>query len=157
MSGSSELADASRRCDYLGANQLFGDQGADVLDATDGIIAADSTASIADYDTADTLNGGAGDDTLIGVDGDTLIGGRGNYNFTVIRDFTRVQVAVQVVNFDVSEDVLTVSQNTSMDVIVFTFDTAQNSNRCRGRSGSFLHGLDAADIPNIPVAFTPSA
>ena len=136
MSGSSELADASRRCDYLGANQLFGDQGADVLDATDGIIAADSTASIADYDTADTLNGGAGDDTLIGVDGDTLIGGRGTYNFTVIRDFTRVQVAVQVVNFDVSEDALTVSQNTSTDVIVFTFDTAQNSNRCRASSGS---------------------
>jgi len=94
---------------------------------------------------------------LIGDVGDTVIGGRGTDNFTVIRDFTRVQVAVQVFSFDVSEDILTASQNTSTDVIVFTFDTAQNSNRCRGRSGSFLHGLDAADIPNIPVAFTPSA
>ena len=122
--------------DHLGANQLFGDQGADVLDATDGIIAADSTASIADYDTADTLNGGAGADTLIGDDGDTLIGGRGTDNFTAIRDFTRVQAAVQVVDFDVSEDILTVSQNTSTDVIVFTFDTAQNGNRCRASSGS---------------------
>jgi hypothetical protein len=55
---------------------LFGDQGADVLDATDGIIAADLTASLADYDTADTLNGGADDDTLIGDDGDTRIGGK---------------------------------------------------------------------------------
>ena len=81
---------------------MFGDQGADVLDATDGIIAADSTASIADYDTSDTLNGGASDDTLIGDEGDTLIGGRGTDNFTVIRDFTRVQVAVQVFNFDVN-------------------------------------------------------
>jgi Ca2+-binding RTX toxin-like protein len=122
--------------DHLGANQLFGDQGADVLDGTDGIIAADSTASIADYDTADTLNNGAGADTLIRDDGDTLIGGRGTDNFTAIRDFTRVQAAVQVVDFDVSEDVLTVSQNTSTDVIEFTFDTAQNGNRCRASSSS---------------------
>ena len=76
--------------DHLGANQLFGDQGADVLDGTDGIIAADSTASIADYDTTDKLNSGAGADTLIGDDGLTLSGGRGTDNFTAIRDFTRV-------------------------------------------------------------------
>ena len=80
--------------DHLGANQLFGDQGPDVLDGTDGIIAADSTASIADYDTADMLNSGAGADILIGDDGDTLIGERGTDNFTAIRDFTRVQAAV---------------------------------------------------------------
>jgi hypothetical protein len=115
---------------------LFGDQDADVLGATDGLIAVDATASIADYETADTLNGGAGDDTLVGDDGDTLIGGRGANNFIAIRDFTRVQAAVQVVNFDVSEDVLTVSQNTSTDVNLFTFNTAQNSNRCRASSGS---------------------
>jgi hypothetical protein len=74
---------------------------------------------------------GSSDDTA-----DTLIGGRGTDNFTAIRDFTRVQVAVQVVNFDVRADILTVSQNTSTDVIVFTFDTAQNRNRCRASSGS---------------------
>ena len=43
----------------------------------------------ADYDTSDALNGGASDDTLIGDEGDTLIGGRGTDNFTVIRGFTR--------------------------------------------------------------------
>ena len=106
MSGSSELADASRRCDYLGANQLFGDQGADVLDATDGIVAADPTASITNIGTTDTLNGDAGADTLIADDGVTMIGGTGTDNFTAIRNSTLVQAAVQVVDFDVSEDVL---------------------------------------------------
>ncbi|MDB4198279.1 hypothetical protein N9777_08480 [Ascidiaceihabitans sp.] len=141
VSGSSELADASQMLgddvirggagcdeivDHLGANQLSGDQVSDVLDATDGIVAADPTASIADFGTADTLNAGAGADTLMGDDGDTMIGGRGTDNFTAIRDFTRVQAAVQIVDFDVSEDVLSVSQNTLMDVIEFTFDAAQN-------------------------------
>ncbi len=174
VSGSSELADASQMLgddvirggagfdeivDHVGANQLFGDQGADVLDATDGIVAADPTASIADFGTAYTLNGGAGADTLIGDDGDTMIGGTGTDNFTAIRDFTRVQAAVQVVDFDVSEDVLTVSQNTPTDVIVFTFDAAQNGvvATVAGQAVAVLQGLDAADIPNIWAAFVPDA
>ena len=174
VSGSSELADASQMLgddvirggagfdeivDHLGANQLFGDQGADVLDATDGIVAADPTASIADFGTADTLNAGAGADTLIGDDGDTMIGGTGTDNFTAIRDFTRVQAAVQVVDFDVSEDVLTVSQNTPTDVIEFTFDAAQNGvvATVAGQAVAVLQGLDAADIPNISAAFVPDA
>jgi len=174
VSGSSELADASQMLgddvirggagfdeivDHLGANQLFGDQGADVLDATDGIVAADPTASIADFGTADTLNAGAGADTLIGDDDDTMIGGTGTDNFTAIRDFTRVQAAVQVVDFDVSEDVLTVSQNTPTDVIEFTFDAAQNGvvATVAGQAVAVLQGLDAADIPNISAAFVPDA
>jgi hypothetical protein len=102
------------------------------------------------------LNSGAGADTLIGDDGDTLIGVRGTDNFTAIHDFSRVQAAVQVVDFDVSEDALTVSQNTSTDVIEFTFDTAQNGNRCRASSSSSKR-ISAADIPNISVAFVPGA
>ena len=132
--------------DHLGANQLFGDQGADVLDATGGIVAADPTASIADFGTADTLNGGAGTDTFIGDDGDTMVGGTGTDNFTAICDLTRVQAAVQIVDFDVSEDVLTVSQNTLTDAIVFTFDAAQNGvvATVAVQAVAVLQGSDAA-------------
>ena len=49
-----------------------------------------------------------GADTLIGDDGDKMIGGTGTDNFTAIRDFTRVQAAVQIVDFKVSEDILSV-------------------------------------------------
>ena len=105
------------------------------------------------------FNSGAGADILIGDDGDTMIGGTGTDNFTAIRDFTRVQAAVQVVDFDVSEDVLTVSQNTPTDVIVFTFDAAQNGVvvTVAGQAVAVLQGLDAADIPNISAAFVPGA
>jgi hypothetical protein len=43
---------------------------------------------------------------LIADDGVTMIGGTGTDNFTAIRNSTLVQAAVQVVDFDVSEDVL---------------------------------------------------
>ena len=57
----------------------MGDDGNDTLVAIDGNNAVDRSVSKGDIRTTDTLDGGAGNDFLIGIDGETLIGGTGNH------------------------------------------------------------------------------
>jgi Ca2+-binding RTX toxin-like protein len=58
-----------------GRDALFGGSGNDVLNARDSGV-----------DTADTLRGGTGEDTLIGDDGDQLLGEGGEDDFIITSD-----------------------------------------------------------------------
>ena len=75
--------------DNFGLKQVMGDDGNATLVAVDGNNAVDQSVSEADVGTTDTLDGGAGNDFLIGVDGDILIGGKGNDEFGVDAGFSR--------------------------------------------------------------------
>ena len=53
--------------DNFGLSQVMGDDGNDTLVAVDGNNAVDQSVSVADVGTTDTLDGGAGNDFLIGA------------------------------------------------------------------------------------------
>ena len=105
----------------------MGDDGNDTLVAVDGNNAVDQSVSEADVGTTDTLDGGAGNDFLIGVDGDILLGGTGNDEFGVDADFSRDQAVVEIKDFAVTDDVLSVFRNAAMndEEISFAFDAAR--------------------------------
>jgi len=105
----------------------MGDDGNDTLVAVDGNNAVDQSVSEADVGTTDTLDGGAGNDFLIGVDGDILLGGTGNDEFGVDADFSRDQAVVEIKDFAVTDDVLSVFRNPAMsdEEIWFAFDAAR--------------------------------
>lgn len=112
--------------DNFGSNQLFGDQGDDVLDGTDGHSDVELNVSVAEYCLTDTLSGGAGNDTLIGDDSEVMTGGDGNDEFAVARDFAREQVAAQIVDFNVAEDALKIDGTASSSTsIAYAFDSTQ--------------------------------
>ena len=131
--------------DNFGSNQLFGDQGDDVLDGTDGHSDVELNVSVAEYCLTDTLSGGAGNDTLIGDDSEVMTGGDGNDEFAVARDFAREQVAAQIVDFNVAEDALKIDGTAlSSTSIAYAFDSAQRGSSTR---------IGRADIPAITATF----
>ena len=115
------------------------DVGNDTLVAVDGNNAVDQSISEADFDTTDTLDGGTGNDFLRGNDGDILIGGKGVDDFGVIAYLSRDQAVVEIKDFAVTDDVLSVFSNaaTSDEEISFAFDAARGGviasciRRCR--------------------------
>ena len=114
--------------DNFGSNQLFGDQGDDVLDGTDGHSDVEINVSVAEseYGSTDTLSGGAGNDTLIGDDGEVMTSGDGSDEFAVARDFAREQVAAQIVDFNVVEDASKIDGTASSSTsIAYAFDSTQ--------------------------------
>lgn len=113
--------------DNFGSNFLLGDSGNNTILAVDGHSAADVSVNEADFGTVDTLEGGAGDDRLIGDDGDVMIGGTGADEFVVETDIVRDQAVAQITDFDVEEDVLTLYSNAqTSEGIIFTFDEARS-------------------------------
>jgi Ca2+-binding RTX toxin-like protein len=72
----------------------MGDDVSNTLVAVDGNNAVDQSVSEADVGTTDTLDGGAGNNFLIGVDGDILLVGTGNDEFGLDADFSKDQVVV---------------------------------------------------------------
>ena len=97
--------------DNFGSNQLMGDVGNDTLVAVDGNNPAYQSVSEADFGTTDTLEGGAGNDFLVGDDGDILICGTGNDEFGVDVDFSRDQAVAEIKDFAFTDDVLSVFSN----------------------------------------------
>jgi Ca2+-binding RTX toxin-like protein len=144
--------------DSFGSNTLLGDQGNDTLRAYDGEDGEDQSIIDADFGSADTLNGGQGNDLLLGDAGDIFTGGEGSDRFGVGVDLARDQNAVVITDFDVDDDVLTVYGNPedeADEVISFTFVESQNvvvATLARTEI-AVLEGLNAADIPNIDVTF----
>mgnify|MGYP006073380447 FL=1 len=139
--------------DNFGSNQLFGDQGDDVLDGTDGHSDVELNVSVAEYCLTDTLSGGAGNDTLIGDDSEVMTGGDGNDEFAVARDFAREQVAAQIVDFNVAEDALKIDGTAlSSTSIAYAFDSVQGGviASVAGEEVAVLQGLVALIFQQLP-------
>ncbi len=85
--------------DYSGANTLDGGDGNDAISATDNQLEGWETADHA----SDEVSGGAGNDLLIGDDGDTLTGGAGSDLIVSLHERDDAE-AVTVSDFDGSED-----------------------------------------------------
>lgn len=85
--------------DYSGTNVLDGGDGNDAISATDNQLDGWETAAHA----ADAVAGGAGDDLLIGDDGDTLTGGAGNDLLVTIHERADGE-PVTVSDFNGTED-----------------------------------------------------
>jgi len=107
----------------FGSNFLLGDSVDGTILAVDGHSAADASVNEADFETVDTLEGGAGDDRLIGDDGDVMTGGTGADEFVVETDIVWDQAVAQITDFDIKEDVLTLYKNAqTSEGIIFKFD-----------------------------------
>ena len=137
--------------DLRGSNQLFGDTGGDAL------VALDRQGSNA----PDTLDGGFGPDTLIGDDGDVMIGGAGRDTFVVEHIVAEAQEVVRIEDFDPDFDLLDVfidGPNPDDNIVEFDFDpeTALVRAWVAGQQVAVLAGLTAADIPRIESTLTLS-
>ncbi len=140
--------------DVSGSNTMFGDVGDDALLAIDGLRFDESYDPKGDFGSADTLNGGVGNDVLTGDDGDEMTGGTGDDDFVVVTDTARVQDTVQITDFDTQDDVLTLFSNGGMDQsVTFRFDSTSGGvvARVEDEDLAVLQGLVAADIPDIQV------
>ena len=85
--------------DYSGTNTLEGGDGNDALSATDNQLEGWETAA----QTSDQIAGGAGNDLVIGDDGDTLAGGSGNDLIVSVHERDDAE-AISFSDFDGSED-----------------------------------------------------
>ncbi|MDO8984092.1 calcium-binding protein [Cypionkella sp.] len=85
--------------DYSGQNTLDGGDGNDIVSATDNQLDGWETAAQA----SDHVAGGAGDDLLIGDDGDTLTGGSGNDLMVTVHERDDAE-AITVTDYDGNED-----------------------------------------------------
>ncbi|MDB4198280.1 hypothetical protein N9777_08485 [Ascidiaceihabitans sp.] len=143
--------------DNFGSNHLMGDVGNDTLVAVDGNNAVDQSISEADFATMDTLDGGTGNDFLRGNDGDILIGGTGDDDFGVIANLSRDQAVVEIKDFAVTDNVLSVFSNaaTSDEEISFAFDATRGGviASVASEEVAILEGLVADDIANITSTF----
>lgn len=135
--------------DLHGSNALFGDAG------DDAILAIGTADNITN--PADTLDGGAGNDTLFGDNGDIMIGGEGDDTFAIVRPADITIDAVTIEDFNPTEDTFVAfvpEAGGPGDQIDLRFDTAQNAVVALWRGGEIavLDGLTADDIPNIAVS-----
>lgn len=143
--------------DLLGSNTLTGSGGDDILSAIDALRDDGTQGPASQLGTADNLSGGAGDDALIGDEGDEMTGGTGNDDFYVAIDEARSQDVVTITDFNVSEDsfaVLRLDETSEEADVTFAENTGQNSITAffNGAEIAVLNGLDAGDIENISVA-----
>ncbi|MEP1520536.1 hypothetical protein [Ascidiaceihabitans sp.] len=141
--------------DQYGSNTMFGDTGDDSLVALDGLTGDGSLDPGADFGSADTLDGGVGNDFISGDDGDEMTGGTGEDEFEVVSNASRTETAVQITDFDTDEDALTIFTNDDENSAVdFTFDAGKGGvvADIDGVEVAVLQGLVAADIPDIQVA-----
>ncbi|MDZ4395053.1 MAG: hypothetical protein U1B82_19025 [Cypionkella sp.] len=119
--------------DYSGANILDGGEGSDAIYATDNQLDGweDTTQA------SDQISGGAGNDILIGDDGDTLIGGAGDDLLVSIHERDDAE-AIIISDFDGSEDRL------ELDVYQSFADLSQWTlfSRTDDESGTVIVGLE---------------
>lgn len=133
--------------DLSGSDTLYGDAGDDILAAFGRGLP----------DAPDTIDGGAGDDTLFGDNADVMTGGEGEDIFSIIRPVNQSPDPVTIQDFDVRDDTLVLfvpQANTSFESVDLRFDPTANALRAfwRGDEVAILRGLDNADIPDVRIS-----
>ncbi|MBB3992546.1 Ca2+-binding RTX toxin-like protein [Sulfitobacter undariae] len=142
--------------DRQGSNKLNGGLHHDHLEALDGPTEDLSGNNPVQIGTVDTLNGGYGNDTLVGDAGDIMTGGEGDDQFYVA-DYQDVDVEeVRITDFVTDEDTLTIlhrgESEDSEPVLEVTPEGVTVS--YDGKAVAVLEGLTESDLPNIEVAIT---
>ncbi len=145
--------------DGRGDDELYGQAGNDFLVATDEFRASLSPGAPSETDTGDLLDGGTGDDILVGDNGDTLTGGSGEDIFFFDNTTAPSGEAVTLTDFDVDEDVFSVINldNPTMEPNILFLPNGANGTvqaYVGGQKVAILEGLTANDIPHISTAVT---
>lgn len=141
-----ELFDSGAGDDVINGNRgsasVIGGEGNDVISGYDVSYLDNGRGFtyISRYldDAVDTLEGGAGNDTLIGSTGDILTGGTGADEMRVIwsDSDTLVETATVITDFDPSEDTLRIS----VDQAVFSGDVTPVLNEVGGNTEVIVQG-----------------
>lgn len=145
--------------DVTGSNTLYGNEGNDTLYSVDGFDLGGGFGTLSERGTPDLLDGGAGDDQLLGDGDDTLTGGAGSDIF-LINETPQIDGETAVItDFNLQEDVFTVlNLNADDPILDVTFRANANDTAVfayvNGQPVAVLEGLSARDIPNIETALT---
>jgi Ca2+-binding RTX toxin-like protein len=145
--------------DVIGSNELFGGTGYDTIFSVDGFDGTGTIGTPAERGTSDMMEGGDGDDLMLGDGADTMTGGAGQDTF-VINDTDEITgETATITDFDVNDDVFTVvdlfNEDEPLDIVfranaqdtaVFAF--------VNGQPVAMLEGLSVRDIPNIDTVIT---
>ncbi len=124
--------------------------GAQVTDGQLDRVAAQVTSGSADERGADVLDGGGGDDFLIGDEGDTLTGGAGTDTFGV--NYTAGDAASTITDFDyLTERLILVLENPdSAEIVIRADGPSATQILVDGRNVVRLTGQLAADLSVNP-------
>ncbi|MEH6647993.1 hypothetical protein [Sulfitobacter sp.] len=107
-------------------------------------------------DAPDTVDGGLGEDLIIGDHGDVLTGGSGEDIFAVVNSINMDTDAVTITDFNTEEDSLIAfvpEADQSNEAMEFRYDASANALRAfwRGDEVAVLNGLSSADAANVDV------
>jgi Ca2+-binding RTX toxin-like protein len=146
-------AGADSIIDTRGSNQIFGDTG------NDRIITVDGLADNSEAGTADTVDGGFGNDTLFGDAEDVLTGGAGEDRFVIALPSTLPGAPAVITDFDLRDDLFSVvfmETAPANETVTFAFDSATKlvHAQVNGQEVATLEGLTAADVPFINTFVT---
>jgi Ca2+-binding RTX toxin-like protein len=145
----------------FGADTLSGGDGDDIINHL-GRAEEDISWERHDYgwhidNDADTLDGGAGNDTLIFDRADTATGGSGNDTFWVYFDGTSGSGAAEITDFAVGQDFLRISLNPDADHGDGTLTVAASENgqdavvSINGQPVAMLRGAPGASVNDVYV------
>lgn len=148
----------------LGADTLFGGDGDDVIDHL-GHALEESSQELRSFDwhidgDADTLDGGAGNDTLIMDRADTATGGEGNDTFWLYSDAEQGIGSAEVTDFVPGEDFLRISLDPELDEEGMVYDVQPSGDgsdgvvTVNGDVVAILRGAPGATIHDVYVEVT---
>ncbi|HHS94142.1 MAG TPA: calcium-binding protein, partial [Rhodobacterales bacterium] len=151
-----------------GADTLSGGDGDDIIDHLGRVESGYSTTHVDDFDKhidndADTLDGGAGNDTLLMDRADTATGGAGQDTFWVFFDDSSGAGVAEVTDFKPGEDFLRITLNPELDHgdMALTIDPSDNGEDAEisvnGEMIAVLRGAAGASASDVLVELGQNA